>query len=360
MLMWNIADDKRSVGPAKLLNTQDLPWQVLTYLVWSGILTKSIIPTVVKYSRAHNSDMIKTTEGPITEADLRSASRIINSVRTIEGEGFVVNRAFPTQTLSDVDPFQLLDEMGPSDLAPGEAKGAPDHPHRGFETVTYMLEGKFEHKDSQGHSGKLNPGDVQWMTAGAGVIHSEMPEEQFARSGGRMHGFQLWVNLPRRDKMIKPRYQEIPSSKIPVVATADGRVTVKVIAGEAFGSQAVIETRTPIMYLHFTLQPGSEVTQPVPSNFNAFAYVVKGEGLFGRNRKVAQRGQMVTFSKDGGAILIKNSPSSERGQLDVLLIAGIPLNEPVVRYGPFVMNKPEEITQAIEDYRNGKMGRINF
>jgi redox-sensitive bicupin YhaK (pirin superfamily) len=222
-----------------------------------------------------------------------------------------------------------------------------------------MLEGKFEHKDSQGHSGKLNPGDVQWMTAGSGVIHSEMPEEHFARSGGRMHGFQLWVNLPRRDKMIKPRYQEIPNSKIPVVTTADGRVTVKVIAGEAFGSRAVIETRTPIMYLHFTLQPGSEVIQPVPSSFNAFAYVVKGEGHFGRNHKVAQRGQMVTFSKDGGTVLIKNSPS-ESGQLDVLLVAGIPLNEPVVRYGPFVMNKPEEITQAIEDYRNGKMGRINF
>jgi redox-sensitive bicupin YhaK (pirin superfamily) len=188
-----------------------------------------------------------------TGLTVRSASRIINSVKTIEGGGFVVNRSFPTQSLSDLDPFQLLDEMGPMDVAPGEAKGAPDHPHRGFETVTYMLEGIFEHKDSEGHSGRLNPGDVQWMTAGSGVIHSEMPDKDFVRTGGRMHGFQLWVNLPKRDKMIKPRYQEIPSSEIPVGRTDDGKVSVKVIAGEALGVQAAIETRTPIMYLHFTL-----------------------------------------------------------------------------------------------------------
>jgi quercetin 2,3-dioxygenase len=313
-------------------------------------------------SIADPSTSDKQHHNKASKADLvRSASRIINSVRTIEGERFVVNRVFPTQTLSNLDPFQLLDEMGPVDLAPGEAKGAPDHPHRGFETVTYMLEGRFEHKDSHGHSGKLNPGDVQWMTAGSGVVHSEMPKEQFARSGGRMHGFQLWVNLPRRYKMARPRYQEIPSSKIPVAVTADGKVTVKVIAGEALGRRAAIDTRTPIMYLHFTLQPGSEITQPVPSTFNAFAYVVKGEGHFGRNQKIAQRGQMVSFSKDGDIVLIKNPMSSEPSSpLDILLIAGVPLNEPVARYGPFVMNKPEEIIQAIEDYRNGKMGKIDL
>jgi redox-sensitive bicupin YhaK (pirin superfamily) len=289
------------------------------------------------------------------ERKVRSASRIINSMKTIEGGGFVVNRAFPTQGLSDLDPFQLLDEMGPMDVAPGEAKGAPDHPHRGFETVTYMLEGSFEHKDSEGHFGRLSPGDVQWMTAGSGVIHSEMPGKDFLRTGGRMHGFQLWVNLPKRDKMIKPRYQEIPNSKIPVGRSADGKVTAKVIAGEALGAKAAIETRTPIMYLHFVLQPGAEVIQPVPADYNAFAYVVKGEGNFGEEN-FARRGQIVAFDKDGDSISIKTSQGLP---LELLLIAGVPLNEPVARYGPFVMNTPEEIDQALEDYRNGRMGQIS-
>lgn len=301
-----------------------------------------------------------------SDAAVRSASRIINSVRSIEGGGFIVNRSFPTQSLSDLDPFELLDEMGPVDYAPGEAKGAPNHPHRGFETVTYMLEGKFEHKDSHGHSGKLNPGDIQWMTAGSGIIHSEMPEENFIRTGGRIHGFQLWVNLPKRDKMIKPHYQEIPSSKIPIGTSADDKVTVRVIAGEALGKKAVIETRTPIMYLHYTLQPGSEINQSVPANYNAFIYVISGQGEFGKNQRRAKRGQMVIFSKDGETISIKNltkdddSGKNSSVALDVLLIAGVPLNEPVARYGPFVMNTREEVLQAIEDYRNGRMGEINF
>ncbi|HEX7033355.1 MAG TPA: pirin family protein [Nitrososphaera sp.] len=289
----------------------------------------------------------------------RSALKVINSVRNVEGGGFIVNRAFPTHFISEFDPFLLLDEMGPADYGPGEAVGAPDHPHRGFETVTYMLEGKFQHKDSHGHSGKLAPGDVQWMTAGSGVIHSEMPDDEIVRNGGRIHGFQLWVNLPRRDKMIKPHYQEIPSSKIPQAKSPDGKVTARVIAGQALGVNAVIETRTPIMYVHFTLQPKSEVRQPVPAEYNAFAYVVKGRGLFGSNDKAAARGQAVIFSQEAGnEISIKNE--SDDSPLDVLLIAGVPLNEPVARYGPFVMNEPHEIEQAIEDYRNGRMGEINF
>ncbi len=252
----------------------------------------------------------------------------------------------------------MLDELGPADYAPGEAMGAPDHPHRGFETVTYMLDGKFQHKDSHGHSGKLGPGDVQWMTAASGVIHSEMPDEELVRNGGRIHGFQLWVNLPRRDKMIKPHYQEIPSSKIPLGKSPDGRVTAKVIAGEALGVHAAIETRTPIMYVHFTLQPGTELKQSLPSDHNAFAYVVNGEGHFGSNEKVATKGQMVIFATDGDVVSIRNK--SKNSSLDVLLTAGIPLNEPVARYGPFVMNEAHEIEQAIEDYRSGKMGEINF
>ena len=289
----------------------------------------------------------------------RTVTSVMNSAKTVEGEGFLVHRSFPTHFLSDIDPFMLLDEMGPMDLAPGEAKGAPDHPHRGFETVTYLLDGTFEHKDSQGHSGKLAAGDVQWMTAGAGLIHSEMPEKEFARTGGRLHGFQLWVNLPRKDKMTKPRYQDIQSAKMPVAESADGRVKVKIIAGEAFGKRAVIETRTPIMYLHFTLQPGAEVAQPVPQEYNAFAYVIGGKGLFGAEAKPAQREQVVLFANDNDKISIK-APEEAKSPLDALLIAGVPLKEPVVRYGPFVMNTKEEIHQAMDDYRSGRMGKINF
>jgi redox-sensitive bicupin YhaK (pirin superfamily) len=281
-----------------------------------------------------------------------------DSTRTVEGEGFIVHRSFPARNRSDIDPFILLDEMGPMDVAPGDAKGAPDHPHRGFETVTYMLDGKFEHKDSQGHSGKLDSGDVQWMTAGSGVIHSEMPEKDFAREGGRLHGFQLWVNLPRRDKMIAPRYQDIKSSRMPVGESDNGNVKAKVIAGESLGKKAVIDTRTPIMYLHFTIQPGSRVSQPVPQGFNAFAYVVEGEGVFGADEKRAAKQQVVLFGNDGDEVVIK-APEA-KSPLDVLLIAGQPLNKPVARYGPFVMNSEEEIHQAIDDYRNGRMGRIDI
>src|SRR5256714_1544029 len=211
----------------------------------------------------------------------RTVSGGVNSIETLEGGGFLVRRPFPKASFSDFDPFLLLDEMGPMDVAPGEAKGAPDHPHRGFETVTYLLSGDMEDKDSSGHAGRLKSGDVQWMTAGAGVVHAEMPAAEFMRDGGRTHGFQLWVNLPQRDKMIKPRYQEIPSSRIPKATSPDGLVSVGVIAGEAMGEKAVIETRTPIIYLHYRLEPGGVATQPVPRTFNAFAYVVDGAGLFG-------------------------------------------------------------------------------
>jgi redox-sensitive bicupin YhaK (pirin superfamily) len=288
----------------------------------------------------------------------RSVSRIINSIETTEGGGFVVHRPFPTDALLDFDPFLLLDEMGPKDWKPREALGAPDHPHRGFETVTYMIEGKFEHKDSRGNSGKLGPGDVQWMTAGAGVVHSEMPEKEFLRTGGKLHAFQLWVNLPQRDKMIKPRYQDILSANIPVAQAEDSTIRVKVIAGEALGAHAVIETRTPILYLHFTLHPGAKIIQPVPSAYNTFAYIINGEGIFGTSKQFAKRGQMVIFAKDGKMIII-SAPENVKSSLDVLLIGGMPLNEPVARYGPFVMNTKAEIYQAIDDYQNGRMGIID-
>jgi quercetin 2,3-dioxygenase len=292
-----------------------------------------------------------------SNSSFRSVSRIINSIETTEGEGFVVHRSFPNNGLLDIDPFLLLDEIGPKDIAPGEAKGAPDHPHRGFETVTYMLEGKFEHRDSQGHAGKLGPGDVQWMTAGSGVVHSEMPEKEFARIGGRLHGFQLWVNLPRQDKFSKPHYQEIPSSRIPTVTNGD--VTAKIIAGNALGTRAIIETRIPIIYVHFTLQPNARTVLAVPEEYNTFAYVVGGQGQFGtnNNQKEVHRSQMVIFENNGEQIEVKASRDT-KFPLDILLIGGTPINEPIARYGPFVMNTKEEVYQAIQDYRNGLMGYI--
>jgi len=298
-------------------------------------------------------------DGETRAGGRRTVAGVVNSVETLEGAGFLVRRPFPSASFSEFDPFLLLDEMGPMEVAPGEAKGAPDHPHRGFETVTYLLSGDMEHKDSRGHAGRLRPGDVQWMTAGAGVIHSEMPAREFARTGGRMHGFQLWVNLPRRDKMTKPRYQEIPNSQIPKATSADGRVRVSVIAGEAMGKKAVIETRTPIIYLHYRIEPGGAATQQVRGAYNAFAYVVDGEGLFGAEGKRAGDGQMVLFAQDGDEVRIEN-PANAKATLEVLLIAGVPLNEPVARYGPFVMNTQAEIRQAIEDYRLGRMGAINY
>src|SRR5712691_8631701 len=299
---------------------------------------------------------LRTEEKQTNEG--RTVAGIVNSIETLEGGGFLVRRPFPKASFSDFDPFLLLDEMGPMDVGPGEAKGAPDHPHRGFETVTYLLSGDMEHRDSRGHAGRLRPGDVQWMTAGAGVVHAEMPSREFAQTGGRMHGFQLWVNLPSRDKMMNPRYQEISNSQIPKATSVDGLVTVSVIAGGAMGQRAVIETRTPIIYLHYRIKPGGAAIQKVPGAYNAFAYIVEGKGLFGAEGERADDGQMVLFGQDGDEVRIEN-PSDAKATLEVLLIAGVPLNEPVARYGPFVMNTEGEIRQAIEDYRLGKMGAIN-
>jgi quercetin 2,3-dioxygenase len=285
----------------------------------------------------------------------RTIERTVAALRTVEGGGFVVHRPFPTRLLMDFDPFLLLDEMGPVDYAPGEAKGAPDHPHRGFETVTYALEGQFGHKDSAGHSGTLRAGDVQWMTAGSGVVHSEMPDPEFTRVGGRVHGLQLWVNLPRREKMIAPHYQEIASHDIPVATSADGQVRVKVIAGVALGVTAVIETHTPILYQHFSLQPGASIEHPVPPDFRVFGYALSGEGLYGAERQSVPARQMVIFGNDGDTVTF----AAGREPLELLLIGGVPLREPVVRYGPFVMNTEDEIRQAVVDYQAGRMGAIN-
>ena len=287
----------------------------------------------------------------------RPVLAIIDSIHTLEGGGFPVRRPFPTRDLMQVDPFLLLDHLGPVTWGPGEGIGAPDHPHRGFETVTYLLSGGFQHKDSTGRRGTLQPGDVQWMTAGSGVVHSEIPSDEFMRDGGVMHGFQVWVNLPARDKMMAPRYQEIPRTQIPQAVSTDGKVQVRVIAGEAMGKHAVIDTRTPIYFLHYTLQPGGATTQSVPAGYNVLLYLVSGTLQAGANRKPVREGQMAMLG-DGDHIHLEVAEESNT-PAELLLLAGIPLNEPVARSGPFVMNTREEIEQAFRDYQSGRMGRID-
>ncbi|MBV6508571.1 MAG: hypothetical protein JJLCMIEE_01635 [Acidimicrobiales bacterium] len=277
---------------------------------------------------------------------------VVDAVRTLEGEGMVVRRAFPTARVDMVDPFLLLDEMGPQDYAPGEAKGAPDHPHRGFEAVTYILDGVGEHEDSEGNHGFIGPGDVQWMTAGSGVIHSEMPSRDIRERGGRMHGFQLWVNLAAADKMSTPRYQDLRASTIPVVERDGARV--RVIAGEFDGVGGPVTTHSPINYLHVSAAPGADLTVEVPEGHNAFAYVFAGELTLPSQ---VGDGQMAVFGAGGNRVDMSATSGADE-ETEVLLLSGRPLSEPVARYGPFVMNTRAEIAEAVEDYRNGRLGVI--
>ncbi len=286
-------------------------------------------------------------------AQYRSIARIVNSTPVSEGEGITVRRPFPSRELPKLDPFLLLDELGPLELKPGEAKGFPPHPHRGFETVSYVLEGALEHKDSRGHQGRLGPGSVQWMTAGSGVLHSEMPSDELRRQGGRMHMFQLWVNLPKADKMVPPNYQELSAGSLPVAWLPEGKGEVTIIAGEAFGKQAHIQTRVPILYLHFRLKAGARVEQPIPRDHNAFLYVIDGEIQPEDTTQPVGMGQLAILHNDGDAIALSAMQPAE-----FLLIAGAPLHEPVARYGPFVMNTQEEIIQSIEDFRSGQFGHL--
>lgn len=283
----------------------------------------------------------------------RGVTRVFTAPRAQDGDGVELRRAFPGAALTDLDPFLLLDQMGPMEFAAGQARGFPPHPHRGFETVTYLLSGEMQHRDSWGNHGTLRPGDVQWMTAGSGLVHSEMPGDALVQNGGKLHGFQLWINLPRRDKMIPPRYQDTTSERIPVARSADGGVSVKVIAGESLGVRGVIETRIPILYLHATVAPGAEFTQTVPKSENAFAFVVEGEGDFAG--KQAGQYQIVLFDRAGETVRVRNTGAAP---LSFLLIAGEPIGEPVARYGPFVMNSREEIVQAAQDFQSGRMGTL--
>ena len=273
---------------------------------------------------------------------MRTIAMRIPTRRVFEGGGFEVRR--PAAMGTEMSPFLLLDEMGPTEWGPGEAIGAPSHPHRGFETVTYLLKGKMEHKDSAGNSGMLNDGDVQWMTAGNGVIHSELPEPEFKRKGGIMHGFQIWVNLPAKDKMMAPRYQDIPASDIPVAESEDGSVKVVIVAGESMGVDAIIDTVIPITYLDVTLKDG-ELEQALAAGLNAMVYVFEGS--------LSIAGEEV---EDGGFVILSDGDAVElSGTGRCLILAGPALDEPIARYGPFVMNTQEEIMQAIDDYQRGRL-----
>jgi len=286
------------------------------------------------------------------EQTTREVKKIVTAHRQREGAGFIVRRPFPTQGLEFVDPFLMIDELGPADYRPGEARGAPDHPHRGFETVSYILEGEVEHEDSAGHKGLIGPGDVQWMTAGGGIIHSEMPSRRIRAEGGRVHGFQIWVNLPARLKMTQPRYQEVPSSRIPEAQTPDGRVKVRVIAGEALGVNAVINTHTPIVLQDWSFQAGADVTQALLPEQQAIVYVFGGAIRLGEKDQEVKDGQLAILTP-GDVVRFRAS-----GDARLLLLAGVPLNEPVVHYGPFVMNTVPQIHQAINDFQSGRMGEI--
>jgi redox-sensitive bicupin YhaK (pirin superfamily) len=289
----------------------------------------------------------------MTTTKVREAQKVLSSHRQLEGAGFVVRRPLPAPGLTALDPFLLIDEMGPVEYRPGEAVGAPDHPHRGFETVTYVLEGEVVHEDSAGHRGTIKPGGVQWMTAGGGIIHSETPSASVLDEGGRAHGFQIWVNLPARLKMTRPRYQELDADQIPSVATADGKASAKIIAGEALGVRAAIDTLTPIVYQDWSLEPGADVTLSLDADQRGLVYVFQGSALVGDDGKRVADGQLAVLG-DGGAVRLRGS--EEKGRL--LLLAGVPLGEPVARYGPFVMNTEQELRQAFADYQSGRMGEI--
>ena len=275
------------------------------------------------------------------------------------GEGFQVRRPFPGLDLGIADPFLLLDHIGAVEYAPGEAKGAPWHPHRGFETVTYMIDGALEHHDSTGGGGYITDGATQWMTAGAGILHDEVPPEWLVQKGGLFHGVQLWVNLPAAMKWTPPRYQDIDAGRVTLLASFDGGALIRLIAGELGQYSGPGVTFTPITVAHVTLYPGSRLEVPWRPDFNALAYALNGRGRAGTERRPFGEGQLVVFGNGDGIIFEADEVQDSRApQLDVLILGGRPIREPVVFHGPFVMNTREEIVQAIRDYHAGRMGQI--
>jgi redox-sensitive bicupin YhaK (pirin superfamily) len=284
--------------------------------------------------------------------------RPVRSVTTAptgyEGEGFPVRRAFAGLSHADLDPFVHMDQMGEVDWKPYEPRGTDWHPHRGFETVTYIIDGTFQHQDSHGGGGTITNGGTQWMTAGRGILHIETPPEKLVISGGTFHGVQLWVNLPRRSKMAEPRYQNLEPGKVTLLSSPDGGALVRLIAGDLGGHRGPGRTHTPIVVSHVTLAPGARVVVPWDPSFNALAYALAGRGSAGEEAAPLATGQLALFG--GGDTLTLTAAADET--LDVLLLGGEPIREPVVQYGPFVMNTKAEIQQAFDDFQRGRLGTV--
>ena len=289
----------------------------------------------------------------------RPVRRVSTAPSGYEGEGFPVRRAFAGVDQSLLDPFVHLDQMGEVEYAPGEPKGTPWHPHRGFETVTYMIDGTFEHSDSNGGGGVITNGDTQWMTAGAGILHIETPPEHLVLSGGLFHGLQLWVNLPKAQKFAAPRYQDITAGKVALLAGEDGGSLVRVIAGEVGGHEGPGSTYTPITLVHATVAPGATLVLPWRPDFNALVYALSGDGTVGTEGASITGGQLAVFG-EGDSITVSAAASqdSRSTALDVFLLGGKPIREPVAAHGPFVMNTRAELMQAFEDYQAGRLGSI--
>ena len=295
----------------------------------------------------------------------RGVQKVVTAHRQMEGEGFQVRRPFPGIDLSLADPFLLLDHMGAVEYGPGEAKGTPWHPHRGFETVTYIIDGAFQHQDTTGGGGLITDGATQWMTAGAGIQHIEQPPPELVDKGGLFHGVQLWVNLPREQKMVPPRYQDIEARDAKLLSSDDGASLVRIIAGSVGGYEGPGVTYTPITYLHATVAPGGRLTLPWPDDFNALAYVLSGRGMAGPEERPLDEGQLAVFGGakpgGGGALSLRaadSQPLASNNGWEILVLGGLPIREPVARYGPFVMNTRQEIVQAFEDFQAGRMGTV--
>ena len=298
---------------------------------------------------------LRTPEHPV----LRTVAKIINAPQAYEGEGFPVRRAFAGLSARDADPFIHMDQMGEVEYAAGEPKGTPWHPHRGFETFTYLIDGQFQHQDSHGGGGTILEGGTQYMTAGGGVLHIETPPEHLVESGGLFHGVQLWINLPKSKKWLDPQYQDLQGEDSAIVTSADGGALLRILAGELDGYRGPGISHTPIVITHLTLLPGAQIDIPWREDFNALAYVLSGKGSIGPDGHPIQTGQNVVLL-NGNVLRITAHPSQETRSpnLEMFIIGGVPLREPVVQYGPFVMNTRDEIMQAYEDFQTGRFGQI--
>ena len=296
---------------------------------------------------------------PLPDAVTRPVRSVTTAPSGFEGEGFPVRRAFAGVDLSALDPFIHMDQMGEVEYAPGEPKGTAWHPHRGFETVTYIIDGVFDHQDSHGGGGTITNGDTQWMTAGSGLLHIEVPPESLVISGGLFHGLQLWVNLPASMKMSPPRYQDIRGGEVALLSSHDGGGLLRVIAGEVDGHQGPGITHTPISIVHATVEAGAQVRLPWNPQFNALVYVLNGLGTVGPDRRPILQGQLVVRRAcDLIEVGANEQQESRSPSLDLYIMGGRPIKEPVAAYGPFVMNTRAELVQAFEDFQAGKLGTI--